>query len=229
MTLSTLISTLLHQGGPVMPVLLGAVVAGYLLAVERMLVWSWWRLSDRELYCAPDARALRTALADVHRARGGLRVWGALLGFGAERTTPLASLLRAALALAALPPAHREQELQAEVLAQMPLVEARIATLGWLGGILPMLGLLGTVSGMVATFGDLAVTTSRQVLSQGLAEALWTTEVGLLGALPLLAVHHVLTRWRTRWLYQLERGTALLLGPPPQDIAASGGEGSHAV
>ena len=231
------LQTVLQQGGPVMPLLLVAVVLGYVLSVERMLVWSWWRLNDRPLYRAHDARALRHALADLAERSRGMRVLGRLLGMGrgahTEVATPLADLLRTAMALATLPETHREQELQAAVLARMPQVEARIATLGWLGGILPMLGLLGTVSGMVATFGELAVTTSRQVLSQGLAEALWTTEVGLLGALPLLAVHHVLTRWRTRWLYQLERGSALLLGPAPREIALheapGSGEGGHAV
>ncbi len=73
-----------------------------------------------------------------------------------------------------------------------------------------MLGLLGTVSGMILTFKDLALTTSRQVLSQGLSEALWTTEVGLLAALPLLAAHHLLTRLKARWLDRLEFHTALL-------------------
>ena len=81
-----------------------------------------------------------------------------------------------------------------------------------------MLGLLGTVSGMITTFGELAVTTSRQILSQGLSEALWTTEIGLLAAVPLLAVHHGLTRLKARRLNRLERALALLWAP----VAAEG-------
>jgi biopolymer transport protein ExbB len=77
-----------------------------------------------------------------------------------------------------------------------------------------MLGLLGTVSGMIVTFKDLALTSSRQVLSQGLSEALWTTEVGLLAALPLLATHHLLSRLQSRWMDRLEFCVALLFQTP---------------
>ena len=125
-------------------------------------------------------------------------------------TGQLLRMLLRAVALSSLPPDRREQAMQLEILARMPEVNARVATIGWLGGILPMLGLLGTVSGMILTFKDLALTTSRQVLSQGLSEALWTTEVGLLAALPLLAAHHLLTRLKARWLDRLEFHTALL-------------------
>jgi biopolymer transport protein ExbB len=98
-------------------------------------------------------------------------------------------------------------------------VSTRIATLGWMGGILPMLGLMGTVSGMILTFRSLAATSSRQVLSLGLAEALYATLAGLLGALPLLAAHHVLTRLKARWLMQLERCLTLLEQDAPEAIA----------
>ena len=72
---------------------------------------------------------------------------------------------------------------------------------------------------------------------EGLSEALWTTEVGLIGALPLLAAHHVLTRLKARWLTHLERALALLLaaaatpgeqgqqaGPPPAPHREGGDE-----
>jgi biopolymer transport protein ExbB len=102
----------------------------------------------------------------------------------------------------------------------MPQVGTRIASLGWLGGILPMLGLMGTVSGMILTFRSLAATSSRQVLSLGLAEALYATLAGLLGALPLLAAHHVLTRFKARWLLHLERCLTVLEQEPSGSVAA---------
>jgi biopolymer transport protein ExbB len=119
-----------------------------------------------------------------------------------------------------LPKPQRESAIHARVLACMPQVGTRIATLGWLGGILPMLGLMGTVSGMILTFRSLAATSSRQVLSLGLAEALYATLAGLLGALPLLAAHHVLTRLKARWLLQLERCLTVLEQEVPEQPAS---------
>ncbi len=185
--------TLLREGGPIMPLILVSALAGYALCFERLIAWGQWFLADRPFYRAETRERIEALLAGPRR-----------------HPTPLFWLLSCAAACRGEPSGRREQRMELELLAGLPRVEARIATIGWLGGILPMLGLLGTVSGMIATFDDLALTTSRQVLSQGLSEALWTTEVGLLGALPLLAVHHLLTRLKNRWLNLLELRVALL-------------------
>jgi len=185
----------LHQGGPIMPLILLTGLAGYVLAAERLLVWFGWLRRDRPLMRALEPQDLRDRLAEV---------------LALPKPTPFAWVLEHALSVAAWPKERRESALNARLLACMPQVSTRIATLGWLGGILPMLGLMGTVSGMILTFRSLAATSSRQVLSLGLAEALYATLAGLLGAVPLLAAHHVLTRLKARWLLQLERCLTLL-------------------
>ena len=190
---------LLAEGGPIMPLILSVGLAGLVLAVERIIVWGLWGILDRGLHRAASRRELRQCLG--RSPRGGV-------------LTPLRQLLLAAAQSGNLPPLKREARLQPLILRFLPVVDTRIATIGWLGSILPLLGLLGTVSGMIATFGEMAQAASRQVLSQGLSEALWTTQVALLAALPLLAVHHGLTRLRERWLNHLERGIALLEQEP---------------
>ena len=58
-------------------------------------------------------------------------------------------------------------------------------------GAAPLLGLLGTVSGMFTTFGGMATTSANapiDVISDGIAEALITTETGLVVAIPTLIV-----------------------------------------
>ena len=152
---SMALSTLLREGGPVMPLILLTALAGYILAVERLLAWvgSWSR--ERPLLQAADTPALLALLRPLVHA--------------ASAAPAAQVVLLAALRLRDQPAAEREAALHPVLLEQMPRAEARISTIGWLGTILPMLGLLGTVSGMIATFRELAVTTSRQVLSQGLA------------------------------------------------------------
>lgn len=60
--------------------------------------------------------------------------------------------------------------------------------------ILPLLGLLGTVTGMLTTFEVIQShgTGEPRLLAGGIREALITTEAGLIMALPLLIVHQTL-------------------------------------
>jgi hypothetical protein len=74
-----------------------------------------------------------------------------------------------------------------EFLRGRTLIGAAVATA-------PLLGLLGTVTGMIATFDALTRTGGGDVgaLSGGIAEALITTEAGLMAAIPLLLAHAAL-------------------------------------
>ena len=73
--------------------------------------------------------------------------------------------------------------------------------IGVLAAIAPLLGLLGTILGMIATFEVISIfgTGNIQGMSGGISEALITTKVGLLVAIPGLYMHHLL-RERARKL-----------------------------
>jgi len=62
-------------------------------------------------------------------------------------------------------------------------------------GALPLLGLLGTISGLLDTFHAMsqgAILDQESALSQGIADALWTTQLGLVIAIPAwLMLGHV--------------------------------------
>jgi len=64
-----------------------------------------------------------------------------------------------------------------------------------LGEIMPMLGLLGTVAGMIHVFEAISAygTSDAQALAAGISEALLTTETGLVLAIPILFLYTVLT------------------------------------
>jgi biopolymer transport protein ExbB len=62
-------------------------------------------------------------------------------------------------------------------------------------GALPLLGLLGTISGLLDTFHAMsqgATLDQESALSQGIADALWTTQLGLVIAIPAwLMIGHI--------------------------------------
>ena len=64
------------------------------------------------------------------------------------------------------------------------------------GAVAPLLGLLGTVTGMIETFRVITLhgTGDPKLMSGGISEALITTELGLAVAIPIMLLHTVLSR-----------------------------------
>ena len=75
-----------------------------------------------------------------------------------------------------------------------PRLEKGLSTIGAMGAAAPLLGLLGTVSGMVGTFRTISVfgAGNPALMADSIAEALVTTQNGLLAALPLMILHNFL-------------------------------------
>ena len=73
--------------------------------------------------------------------------------------------------------------------------------------ISPLLGLLGTVTGIIKTFGDLSAhgAGNPQLMSGGISEALITTEFGLMVAIPAFVLHAVLSRRAKAILSDMEK------------------------
>ncbi|MDH5637382.1 MAG: MotA/TolQ/ExbB proton channel family protein [Nitrospinota bacterium] len=71
----------------------------------------------------------------------------------------------------------------------------RLGAVAVIGSLLPMVGLLGTVVGMIVAFNAIAVygTGDPKILADGISQALLTTEAGLITSIPLLYIHQMLT------------------------------------
>jgi len=76
----------------------------------------------------------------------------------------------------------------------MPKMNNGLSTIGVLGSLLPMLGLLGTVTGMINVFEVIALQGSgdADAMAGGISQALLTTASGLIIAIPVIFFHHLL-------------------------------------
>ena len=85
-------------------------------------------------------------------------------------------------------------------------MERFLSTLGMLASIAPLLGLLGTVTGMIDTFHVITQygTGDPRMMSGGISEALVTTMLGLSVAIPLLLAHTLLNRAVDNMIGQME-------------------------
>jgi biopolymer transport protein ExbB len=160
-----------RAGGVLMgPLLLTCAAIWYLLARR-------WLLLRREAHIVP---GLATEIADLYRTKGTAACATRLSGERGLLPHILRQLFRPA---EGMPTRRRLDEL---------ILSARIG-LGRPGTLLrvlvkiaPLLGLLGTVLGMVETFAVLKAmgTSDPRALSGGISQALLTTQTGLLIALP---------------------------------------------
>ncbi|MBR9824831.1 MAG: MotA/TolQ/ExbB proton channel family protein [Alphaproteobacteria bacterium] len=84
-----------------------------------------------------------------------------------------------------------ELKLDNAILQETPKLDFGLNFLKLAAGIAPLLGLLGTVTGMIKTFTQITLfgTGDPRVMAGGISEALMTTVLGLIAAIPLLFIH----------------------------------------
>ncbi len=97
-----------------------------------------------------------------------------------------------------------ELKLDECILKDVPMLERGLTTLKVLSVIAPLLGLLGTVTGMIETFQQIVLfgTGDPKTMAGGISEALVTTMLGLTVAIPLVLLHSLL-RDRSKSLTQM--------------------------
>jgi len=126
---------------------------------------------------------------------------------------PLRTLLEGALAHPRANAEELEELLHERMLGLMPRLDRHLGTLAVLGGVAPLLGLLGTVTGMIHTFELVTLFGSgnERILSQGISEALVTTMSGLVIAVPVLLAHAFLSRRVRVIISELEQSIAMFI------------------
>lgn len=104
-------------------------------------------------------------------------------------------------------------KLDEAILREIPAIERGLITLAVLAAIAPMLGLLGTVSGMIETFQSITLfgTGDPKLMSDGISQALVTTELGLAVAIPILLIHSALSSKSNSLVHILDEESAALV------------------
>jgi len=94
-----------------------------------------------------------------------------------------------------------------KVVETQPRVQRLLSFIATTAAVSPLLGLLGTVTGMINTFKLITIfgTGDARNLSSGISEALITTEFGLIVAIPSLILHAVLSRRANGILATMEK------------------------
>src|SRR5580700_5638966 len=185
------------RGGIAMWPLLVCSIAGVAIILERT-----WALQRRRVI-SPELAAVidrRPATPDQTEA---VRI------LSESDTTVLGRLVQAVFAHASLPKTENVEAMQALARQVVGRMERGLTTLSLIAELGPLLGLLGTVIGMVKLFQDVAQKGlgDPAMISRGIYEALTATMTGLGIAIPALIAYMYLRRRIEVLVLELERYT----------------------
>ena len=103
-----------------------------------------------------------------------------------------------------------ELKLDEAILRELPSIESGINIIKIFAAIAPLLGLLGTVLGMIATFQQITLfgTGDPRLMAGSISMALVTTAQGIIAALPLLLTHSIVAGRAKSIVHILDEQTA---------------------
>jgi len=220
-----LLAAFLETGGPVVWILLAISIAA--LSILLMKLWQFFQLRPEHNEELPEA--LSTWRQGRHE-----EAWRMLR---TERfSSEIVALAMRELAQGQAHQATLREELERIALAKLNGLRAQLPALEVIGTLTPLLGLLGTVLGMIAAFRAMEVAGSQvdpSVLSGGIWQALLTTAMGLAIAIPVMAAYNWMDRKTQRVSEQINDAVTqvftLYNSRGAQDTAEPSTSGSHAA
>lgn len=113
-----------------------------------------------------------------------------------RKKSPVYNVVRAGLRMRHEDREILESVLQEAILKELPRLERALPMLNIMAAVAPLLGLLGTVTGMITTFEVINIygTGDPRMMSGGISVALVTTMLGLMVAIPIMLMHAFLNR-----------------------------------
>lgn len=171
----------LAKGGVFMIPILMISVAAFALILERIFtLWMRFRLDEQGL--------LKTVLNDIDREDFP----AALEECARAGGQPLGRIFRAGLLKVHRRDKEIENAMEEEMMRTVPLIRKRISYLATLGNIATLLGLLGTIFGLIQAFEGVSMAdaaTKQEILARGISVAMLTTAFGLMVAIFCLLSH----------------------------------------
>ncbi|HDP79512.1 MAG TPA: MotA/TolQ/ExbB proton channel family protein [Spirochaetes bacterium] len=182
------------RGGLFMWPLLILAAAGMGFIIERFIFFKKADLNPREFL-----EELDTAIRE-----GGIEEVEALCK---NRNLIISRIILKGLNLRSLGFDHVEKGISAAGSIEVMSLEKGLTILSSIGNIAPLLGFLGTVSGMIAAFQSIAAVdqVSARLVAGGIFEALITTETGLIIAIPVLIFYNYFVHRIEAFISDIER------------------------
>jgi biopolymer transport protein ExbB len=167
------------SSSPILLILMGCSVITFGVALERFVYF-------RKRRGSPESTSAK-ARAKLRECDQQTAAW-----LCEEDKHPMGTIACQVLSCSPGRPWQAEEQLQITLSEQKLLLEKNLGILGTMAAIAPLIGLLGTVWGIMRAFHDMALTGSAApaVVAAGVAEALVTTAAGLVIAVPAVLLYN---------------------------------------
>ncbi len=195
--------SILQNGGMFMYVILGVSIAALALFLERG-VFLFFRLNLNT------DQAFQRILSSLEKSN----YRAALEECAKIEKHPLGRILKAGLLKSGKRDKEIELAMEENILREIPLVKARVNYLTMFANISTLLGLLGTIVGLITAFQGVSnanAAMKQEILASGISVAMSTTAFGLIVAIPCLVGYYVLNNRGDYWIEKFEEKALSLL------------------
>jgi biopolymer transport protein ExbB len=188
------------KGGNFMHALLAASVIALVFIIERLFTLFRARTNVKNLMGdiikTLHAEGVDASLKVCERTRG-----------------PIAAILHAGLLRAGRGPDAVKEAIETAGSIETSFLERGLVAIATVAQVAPLLGFLGTVSGMISAFASIAAAeqVSAKVVASGIEEALITTATGLMIAIPASIGHSFFVSQIDRFVLEMEEASADLV------------------
>lgn len=191
-----IITRFFQEGGPFMFPIAIVLTIGLAIALERYLFLSLAKRTNKKAFSEIEPM--------LNKAN-----YDGIVSFGKTNSAPISRIISAGIARLSLSQRREDIEYAMEegLMESTPRLEKRTAYLATLANISTLLGLLGTIIGLIAAFSAVASADPSEkasLLSQSISVAMNTTAFGLIAAIPLLAFHSILQTKTTEIVDSME-------------------------
>ncbi len=192
-----MLAIIIELGWPVWPLILASVLA-LALIIERSIALRRLRILPSGL--------LDDVLGLVRKQAVTPDIIGKL-----EANSPLGRVLAAGLRNERVLREGAMQQIEAAGAVVANKLTRNLTLLGSIGSIAPLLGLFGTVVGMIHIFASQQAGSSPQELARGISIALYCTAFGIIVAVPAVLAHRYFRRLVEDYLVEMEEQAERLL------------------
>ncbi len=191
----------MNEGGPFMWVILFIWILGILISIERW--FQFWRYDvDAEgLMVFVKRRVL------LNKVKEGIEYCG-------RGKAIVAQVMKSGLQRANQNKDQIKDAMETKILFFLPLMEKRMGLLALMANVSTLIGLLGTISGLIQSFSAVAqaeASVKAQLLALGISKAMNTTALGLLCAISLMVLHSFLQTKQNKIIGDMEHNSLGLL------------------
>jgi biopolymer transport protein ExbB len=201
----------MNEGGVFMWIILAIWITGIAISLERIKALFSYDVDGESLMAMVKKSVLTNDVAKAIQDCSGTK-------------SLLAHVLRNGLKRANQTKEQIQDVVEASILEVSPKLERRMGYLGLIANVSTLIGLLGTIYGLIQSFAAVASAdpaAKAQLLALGISKAMNTTAFGLISAISIMVIHSILTQKAEKILGEVEEYSVKLvdlLGTKKQQV-----------